>query len=99
MVQLGGDIDANLAPWYFLAIFAAVASMGGIAFAAILCLPRRRKESIMGENRWSPITIPKFDLRDGFLCLLFIAACIWAFVFGEDHGFSPFLWGLSPEAY
>jgi len=96
MVQLGGDNGAipftvtavtavwprNFSPWYFLAIFAAVACMGGIGFAAILCLPHRRKETIMGENRLSPITIPKFDLRDGFLCLLFIAACIWAFVFG-----------------
>jgi hypothetical protein len=96
MVQLGGHIGGmpfavtgvtavwpgSLSPWLFLAIFAAVASMGGIGFVAIWYRPRRRMESIMGEDRLSPITIPKFDLGDGFLCLLFIAACIWAFVFG-----------------
>lgn len=96
MVQLGGHNGAipftvagvtavwprNFSPWYFLAIFAVVASMGGIGFAAIWCRLPRRKQGIMGEDRLSPITIPKFDLGDGFLCLLFIAACIWAFVFG-----------------
>jgi hypothetical protein len=81
MVQLSSD-NGNLAPWYFLAIFAAFAGIGGIGFVAIWRRPHLRKEGIMGENRLSPITIPRFDRGAGFLCLLFIAACIWAFVFG-----------------
>ena len=27
---------------------------------------------------------PRIGIGDGFLCLLFVAACIWAFVFGGD---------------
>jgi hypothetical protein len=37
----------------------------------------------MNGKRWSGIT-QKIDLRDGFLCMLFVAACLWAFVFGGD---------------
>jgi hypothetical protein len=38
----------------------------------------------MNGKRWARNTIQKIDLGDGFLCLLFLAACIWAFVFGGD---------------
>lgn len=38
----------------------------------------------MPGKRWPGITRQRIDLRDGFLCLLFVAACIWAFVFGGD---------------
>ena len=37
----------------------------------------------MNGKRWSGIT-QKIELGDGFLCLLFVAACLWAFVFGGD---------------
>jgi hypothetical protein len=68
--------------WYFLALFFVIAVAGGLGFAAFLQHLYRRNEGVMDENRWLVITVPKIGIGDGLLCLLFVAACIWAFVFG-----------------
>lgn len=36
----------------------------------------------MSRKSWPGIAVPTTRGSDGFLCLLFVAACIWAFTFG-----------------
>ena len=36
----------------------------------------------MSKKSWPGIAIPTTRGSDGFLCVLFVAACIWAFTFG-----------------
>jgi len=69
------------AAWYFLAFFFVLATAGGFGFAAILQRPDRWGSTMLVKRR-SGVTKPGFDAGDGFLCLVFVAACIWAFVFG-----------------
>src|SRR5215472_5506093 len=69
------------AAWYFLAFFFVVATAGGFGFAASLQRVDRWGSTMLVKRR-SGVTKPGFDAGDGFLCLLFVAACIWAFVFG-----------------
>jgi hypothetical protein len=38
----------------------------------------------MSRKSWPGIAIRTTRGSDGFLCVLFVAACIWAFVFGGD---------------
>ena len=69
------------AAWYFLAFFFVVATAGGFGFAAIMQRADRWGSTMLVKPK-SGVTKPGFDAGDGFLCLLFVAACIWAFVFG-----------------